>query len=635
MDQVTFENQVREALAACRRNVASFVERPSQGFSKDLADYDALFAPLSRLGGRISLYVRAHPEPAMREVCTQFEQELSELQTEVSLDRELYKRLQELKPTEEASLQERRLLAHALRDFKRAGVDRDEATRERLRELQQEMVVVGQEFNINIIQASTEFCIEAGHAGLAGLPEDFIAAHPEREDGSVVISTDAVDRIPFMTYAEDDELRRRYLYVCSNLAREVNPPVLRRLLELRHEMATLLGYAHWADYVTEDKMVKSALAAGDFLKRVIASVAPRSAQDFEALLEEKRRTQPGASEVFEWESAFLAERVKRRLFAYDSQEARPYLAYDKVRDGILEVSASLYGVSFVEVLDADVWHASVQCFDMLDGEEPIARFYLDMHPRADKFKHGAMFPLISGPSGGLPEGALMCNFPEPSASDPGLLQHSEVTTFFHEFGHLLHQLFAGHQSRFGFSGIACEFDFVEVPSQMYEEWARDPGILARFAHHHQSGEPIPEELVQRMRAASSFGLGLGTMRQMVFASLSLAYYDRDPAQVDLEAMMIETKARLVSISQQEDTHFYASFGHLNGYSAIYYTYMWSLVISKDFLGRFEPDLLSTEVASEYRAKVLEQGGAKDAEEMVEDFLGRPYAFEAFERYLQE
>ena len=633
MEQETFGSRVQPALEQCRQNVAGFIAETGRSFAEDLTDFDALFAPLGLKAGRISLYARAHPDESMRELCMKFEQELGQLQTEVSLNRELYQRLQGMEPGAQASPRELRMLEHALREFRRSGVDQDEATRTRIRELQEEMLTVGQEFGVNIIQASTEFVIEAGHDGLAGLPEDFIAAHPEREDGSVAISTDPVDRMPFMTYAHDSELRRRYLFVCSNLACDKNPPVLQRLLELRHELAQLLGYAHWADYVTEEKMVKSAQAAGAFIERVIDCVAPRSKRDYEDLLAEKRLTEPDTRQVFEWETAYLAETVKRRLHSYDSQQVRPYFAYQKVRDGILALSAELYGIEFSKQTDADLWHDSVECYELLDGGETIARLYLDMHPRADKYKHGAMFPLSSGPTGDVPEGALMCNFSEPSEQDPALMQHGDVVTFFHEFGHLLHQLFAGRQPDFAFSGIACEFDFVEVPSQMFEEWAHDHASLARFARHHETGEPIPAELVKRMRAAAGFGRGLGTMRQLVFASLSLAYYDRDPAQVDLQGMMRATKARLVPIPQQEDTHFYASFGHLNGYSAVYYTYMWSLVIAKDFFGRFEHDLLDAEVARDYRKKVLEQGGAKDATEMVQDFLGRPYAFDAFERYL--
>jgi thimet oligopeptidase len=197
----------------------------------------------------------------------------------------------------------------------------------------------------------------------------------------------------------------------------------------------------------------------------------------------------------------------------------------------------------------------------------------------------------------------------------------------------LHHLFAGRQRYLAFAGIATEWDFVETPSQLYEEWAWDTGVLQRFARHHQSGEPIPDELVARMRAADEYGKGLHVAQQMFFARFSLELYDRDPAGFDPTAHMVALKTAMLPFPHEAGTHFLASFGHLNGYSAIYYTYMWSLVIAKDILGRFEGGLMDQGEARRYRAAILAQGGAKDAAELVRDYLGRDYATEAFERWL--
>ena len=381
-------------------------------------------------------------------------------------------------------------------------------------------------------------------------------------------------------------------------------------------------------------MVTSARDVRAFLDRVVDLVRPRALAEYEELLEEKRALDPGATTVEEGDRLYLTERVKARRHGFDSQEARPYFAYARVMEGVLGTSAALYGVEFRRREDVPLWHPAVRCYDVLDGGEVVARFYLDMHPRDNKFKHAAMFHMAEGVRGEtLPEACLVCNFPEPRGSDPGLMLHDQVTTFFHEFGHLLHHLFGGGQRFARFSGIATESDFVEVPSQMFEEWAWSHDVLKTFALHHETGEPIPAEMVARMRAAEEYGKALHVLQQMFYARFSLACYDRDPAGLDSTAEMMRLKREMLPIPHAEGSYLNASFGHLHGYSAMYYTYMWSLVIAKDLFTRFEDDLMSTATANEYRSAVLGPGGSKDARELVRDFLGREYGFDAFEGWL--
>jgi len=263
-------------------------------------------------------------------------------------------------------------------------------------------------------------------------------------------------------------------------------------------------------------------------------------------------------------------------------------------------------------------------------------FYLDMFPRDGKFKHAAMFQIYAGVEGEavrLPEAALVCNFPEPTADDPALLLHDQVTTLFHEFGHLLHHLFSVHAFH-GFAGISCEWDFVEVPSQLYEEWAWSVRVLQEFALHHETKEPIPAELVERLRAADEYGKGLGVMGQMLYALFSLSLYDRDPSGIDPGELMGEMQKELTFYEKVPGTAMHAAFGHLHSYSAGYYTYMWSLVISKDFFGQFDGDLMDPGIARRYRQEVLAQGGSEDAAQMVRSFLGREAGFEAWESWLK-
>ena len=631
----SFQREVRarltEARAALTRFRALGLGKP---FEEVVAAFDRIGWPLNGVGGRVGLFSAVHPDPALRDAAEELERELSSFGTELSLSREAYDRLAALRSADAPDDTARRFLEHALRDYRRSGVDRDEAVRVRVRELQEELVRIGQEFDRNIVLDVRRLEFEDGAAALEGLPADFVRAHPPGPNGAVTITTDPPDYLPFMTFARRGDLRERLQREYANRAWPQNGAVLDQLLAKRYELATLLGYPSWAAYVTEDKMVRSAEAAQAFVTRVAKLAEPRMRVEHEELLAAKRLEEPGADTIFEWERLYWVERVKRAKHHFDSQEARVYLPFEAVLGGVLETSSRLYGITFRRVEQPDVWHASVRCYELLEGERVVALAYFDMHPRPGKFKHAALFDIATGVGDMLPAACLVCNFPEPTVDDPALMLHDQVTTVFHEVGHMLHHLFASDSRYLRFGGIATEWDFVEVPSQMYEEWAWDHGVLQRFAKHHETGEPVPEELVTRMRAADEYGKALQVALQMFYASFALALYDGDPRGLDTTAVMKQLKARMVPYPHTEGTHFQASFGHLHGYSAMYYTYMWSLVIAKDVFSSFGGDLLDPATADRYRRTVLSRGGLEDASELVAKFLGRDYEFAAYQQWLE-
>ena len=311
----------------------------------------------------------------------------------------------------------------------------------------------------------------------------------------------------------------------------------------------------------------------------------------------------------------------------DAQQVRAYFDFRKVRAGLLSVTGDLFGLTYEPVPDASVWHEEVACYDVFSAGEPLGRIYLDLHPRAGKYSHAAQFSLVEGVEGRqLPEGALVCNFPR------GLMEHDDVVTLFHEFGHLVHHLLGGHHDWVRFSGVATEWDFVEAPSQLLEEWAWDPHVLASFATD-ASGLPIPPELVARMRAGEEFGKGYLARTQMFYAALS--YYLHHDVPADRTAAMRELQSRYDLFGYIPDTHMQAGFGHLQGYSSGYYTYMWSLVIAKDLFSAFDREaMFDTTVSYRYRDRILAPGGSRDAAGLVTDFLGRPYSFDAFRAWLE-
>ena len=467
---------------------------------------------------------------------------------------------------------------------------------------------------------------------LAGLPQDYINAHPPDEDGKITITTDYPDYFPFMTYAQSDDHRKELSRLFSQRAHPQNMAVLDKLVNKRHELANLLGYDSYAEMVTVDKMIRNPEAAQTFIDRVTQVAEEPMKKDVSLILKRLQQIDPDATEVGAWQRSYLQNLVRQEQFEYDTQEARQYFAYDKVREGLLEITGGLFGVSY-QPIKTNTWHPSVESYEVWSNEKLIGRIYLDMHPREGKFKHAGMFGLTPGvPGTNVPEAALLCNFPGGDGT-PGLMQHSQVSTFFHEFGHIMDYVLGGKHTWIPLSGMAMEWDFVEVASNLLQEWIWDTDILRSFATN-EAGKPIPAELVAKMRAARNFGLALWSRGQMGYAAISLNLYSRDPEGLDTDELVRGIMDKYYPLTLLDDTHMQCNFGHLYGYSATYYTYMWSQVIASDLFSEFEKGgIMNAAISMRLRETILEPGGAKPAEELVRDFLGRDYNFDAFARWL--
>jgi thimet oligopeptidase len=594
-----------------------------------------LYMNLDAAGSENSLFESVHPDKSVRKAAEAGSQDVSAYATKLSLDRVVFDAIQavDLSEADEAT---RYAVEKDLRSYRRAGVDKSAEVRGRIEALNKEIVELGQAFDRNIAEDIREITL-VSPSQLAGLPQDYIDAHPPEADGLIRINTTYPDYIPFMRYAEDGQLRHELYLKYTNRAYPDNLDLLESLIKNRDEKAKLLGYSNWADYITEDKMIGSAQNAADFIERIADVSRASAARDYAVLLERKRKDFPGADHVADWEKGYFTDKVKSEQYSFDSQEARPYFAFERVRKGIFDVTARLFAVRYEQVQGLELWDEDVTAWDIFDGDEQLGRFFLDMHPRPDKYGHAAQFGYRSGIAGKrLPQATLVCNFPNPRTSADGvaLMDFGQVSTFFHEFGHLLHTLFAGHRRWAINTGISNEWDFVEAPSQMLEEWLYDAETLQSFARHHETDEPIPESMIAKIRAASDFGKGMNTAHQAFYGALSFNCYNRDAATIDTNALVKELQARYTPFRYVDGAHFQCNFGHLNGYSAIYYTYKWSEVIAKDMFSRFEMDgVLNVETARQYRERVLAPGSSKPAAELVKDFLGRDYAFEAFQRWL--
>jgi thimet oligopeptidase len=609
-----------------------------------LVRYNELLTAASTSNALAGLMSEVHPDEAIRDAARECEQEVARFYSDLALDREMYDTLAAV-DVSGADADTRRFVAHTLRDYRRAGVDKPPEVRARLKKIDKELTKLGQSFSKNISEDVRAIEVTSA-ARLAGLPADFIAAHPADAGGKIRITTDYPDYNPFMTYAADDELRRQLYVAFRSRGDQHNEATLRDILKLRAEKAALLGFANWADYITADKMIGSGKSAAEFIDKVWKLAAPRADEDYQELLRQLKAATPrgpAPAAVADWQKTWLENLVKKERYEVDASVVRQYFPYDRVLAGLLEITSEIFELAYVGVPDAERWHPSVVVYDVVRGATKLGRIYLDMHPRDGKYKHAAQFPLKDGVRGvQLPEGVLVCNFPvaeRATSARPGsagLMEHEDVVTMFHEFGHLMHHVLGGHQAWITQSGVSTEWDFVEAPSQMFEEWAWRYDTLARFARHHETGAVIPQSLVDKMRRADKFGLGTATVQQIFYAAISLGFHCSDADALDQLAEVQRLQKRYTPFAYVPGTRFHASFGHLVGYSAMYYTYQWSLVIAKDLLTPFEATgLMATEVTYAYRDKVLVPGGSRDAAELVHSFLGRHYDFRAYERFLLE
>jgi len=641
-DTVTREHDSREAspwMQNCETDIAQIKEQLSTLESlKGPYTVDSVLTPLNDIEIRIndgaslaSLMENVHPNEAIRDNANKCSALYADLATQLNLSRDLYKVVSGVE-SEDLPADTRRYLDLTLQTFKLSGVDRDHQTRDRIRELNDRITKLGQEFDKNILEDVRY--IEVPAADLHGLPADFIDSKTVDESGNIQLSTRYVDTIPVYTYAHSDQVREMLRQQDRSRGYPQNEEVLKALLEARHELATLLGFANFADLITSDKMIGSADNALSFIERIHGMAEPVAEHDRQELLARLQQIDPDASTVQRWQVNYLEEQIRREQYNIDATELRRYFSYSKVQQGIFGLVEHLFDVD-IRSWDTPTWHESVKAYEMYSEGRLVGRFYLDMHPREGKYQHAAAFSYKTGINGQQqPVSALVCNFS--GGDDPGApMEYRQVRTFLHEFGHLLHSLFGGHQRWARLSGIATERDFVEAPSQMLEEWMYDVETLQSFAKNN-AGEPIPAKLVESLDAARHFGEGSATSVQMYYAALSLEYHRLDPSTFNLTDKMLELEAEYSPYPHQQQTYFYANLGHLNGYSAIYYTYMWSNVIAKDMFSKFkQAGLRDRATARAYRDAILVPGGSKPASELVADFLERPYSFQAFSTNLRQ
>lgn len=598
--------------------------------AKTMRAYDALYLVLDAAASDAALVAEVAADGARREAARACQARAADAATEISLSPIIYRRLKAV-PAAKLDDTGRYILTRTLAAYERGGAAADDATRARITALQSKITADSIAFDANIANGRETFAVAP--AELAGLPADFIAAHKPGPGGLVTLSTDYPDQAPVMSYAAVPSLRVSMAMASGTRAWPANDIVLRRLFTARDALAHELGRADFATLALEDKMVNTPAKAHALLDQIAVAAEPAARRDYGRILTRLQAIDPAATAVAQTNSAYVQQLIRKESYNVDPQEVRRYFAFDNVQKGIFQLTQDLFGVT-VRPWQTPVWDTSVQAFEMVDGGKVIGRFYLDLHPRPGKYTHANTAPIRFGIAGrAIPVAALVTNFPAGDHST-GLMEHRDVETFLHEYGHLLHDIFAGNVGWELANLNNLEWDFIEAPSQMLENWVWDYDTLKRFAVN-KDGKTIPKELVERMDRARYFGEAMGDRRGLGLSNVSLTYH-AGPPPADLTAAFAAAHDRYALVPTLPGTHTQDSFGHLSDYSAFYYTYTWSKLISTDLYTVFAANgLRDPATARRYRELVLAPGGSKPAAKLVSDFLGRPVSVDAYRARLQQ
>ena len=531
-----------------------------------------------------------------------------------------------------------RLVEKTLADFKRSGLDLPPAGREKLKAMRQKLVELSNDFAKEV--AETKDYAFFTPAQMAGVPEDMLKRLP-REGGGYRVSLDYPDYFPFMENARDPAARRVLQTKFDSRGGEANKKRLAEILRLRDEAARLLGYRNHAEYVLEDRMASSPEEVSRFLAGLREKLYRKGRPELRELIalkkaEEGRRSD-GMLDAWDWR--YYHNQLMKQRYQVDKQKIREYFPTDLVVDQMLKIYQEVLGLRFTETAPAAAWHPDVKQFEIADARTgvKIGRFFMDLYPREGKYKHAAAFSLIQGrqlPDGSYqrPASAIVANFDKPTPQRPSLLPHSDVETLFHEFGHIMHQTLTRAKYQ-RFSGSSVARDFVEAPSQMFQNWVWKKAVLDRVSGHYQDrAKKLPPEMIAKLLAAKQADSGLVYLRQNFIAS-----YDMDlhtaATPPDSTALYGKLMREITLIPMTPGTMPEAGFTHItDGYDAGYYGYLWSEVYALDAFARFvDEGLLSPKVGREFRRAVLEPGGSRDEAESLRAFLGRAPNDEAFLR----
>jgi thimet oligopeptidase len=584
-------------------------------------------------GGYGPFLMHCHPDKDVRDAGAAAQEALDKWSSDLVFRREIFDAVSHVDEDRLDGLPARSL-GEWQRDLRRAGHELPKDARDELQRLRTRLIELEVGFSKNIAEFTDG--IEIALDDTDGLPTSFIESLSEgTAPGTVRVSLDYPEYQPFMQQAANRESRRALQYRFYNQAVAVNRPLLEEAIGVRSNIADLLGFDTWADHQMELKMadLERVEALYDSVVPGLTKKATEEKAELQALLE---LDEPGAV-LSAWDWAYYDTQQARTDFGVDQNEVAEYFPLEDAVAGMFDITGTVLGIRYEEVDDVATWHEDVRTYRIVDSTttEAIAVFFLDLHPRKGKFTHAACWPLQHGQrladgSYRTPYAAVLANFTKPTPTSPSLLRHDEVVTLFHEFGHVLHDTLTTVDIA-RFAGANTEWDFVEAPSQIMENWTWNADVLQRFAKHHKTGDPLPEDLVDGLIQLRDHNIALKLLRQCYYGRLDLDYHTSGP-DPDLDA--IDRSAHeLTQLPFHDETFLAAGFGHLMGsYDAGYYGYLWAMVFGDDMFSVFaEEGVLSSAVGRRYREEVLSKGRSRDAMDHLRAFLGREPNADAFMR----
>jgi thimet oligopeptidase len=636
--------QIGEQFAAARTGmdaaVAKIVALPPEArtFENTVKALETASAVFSEQTQNLTFLGYVSPNPEVAAAAQALEVEAGKYNIALWSRPELYQAVKSFADKKETlDPKDARLLEAMMRGFKGSGHGLDAAAKDRLQKVQERLSELASVFESNINKDNGFMDMTAEQ--LKGLPDDFIQGLQRTDEGKYRVTLKTPDYMPFMKYSEDSEARKQLQLKYANRAVE-NLPLLSEALKLRDESAKILGYKSYPDLALDGRMAENPQKVWDFLNGLWPILRVQGEKELGALLELKKQDDPSATKINSWELGYYSNKLRKAKYDLDNEEVKKYFPVEKVVAGTMQVYQKVLGVTFTEVPNADKWHPEVQLYrinDAQDGRE-IGYFYLDLFPREGKYSHAAAFTIVQGrelEEGGYrkPVSAMVANLSKSVPGQPSLMPHADVETFFHEFGHLMHQTLTKAKYA-SFAGSATAQDFVEAPSQMLENFVWQREVLDMISGRYDTGEKLPDELFQKMLKTRNFNNGLSYLTQLAYAMIDMVYHTAVPQET---TRIFNQMMELIGLMPvQPGTHSEASFGHLmGGYGAGYYGYLWSEVFADDIFTRFAKEgLFNPAVGMAWRTEVLERGSERPEIDSLRAFLGREPSNEAFMKKMQ-
>lgn len=645
-----YEPAIREGMRIEDEEIKAITDNPEPPtFSNTVLALERAGQLLDRVTTVLFNLMSAETCDEMEAIAEKMMPELSEHSNNISLNEKLFERIKCVYTQRESlnlTPEERRLLEKTYDGFIRNGANLSDADKETFRKLSMELSTLTLRFSQNHLKETNKYeLVLTSEAELEGLPESIIeaATHTAKEKGKEgwIITLQAPSYVPFMKYSSNRNLRKElymaYNTQCTHRDELDNTDIVKLLVNLRMELAQLLGFTDYADYVLRKRMAENSEHVYQLLNQLLDAYTPtahKEVAEIEALAQEMEGKD---FRLMPWDFSYYAEKLKNKKFNLDEEALRPYFELSKVKEGVFGLATRLYGITFRENKDIPVYHPDVQAYEVFDKDGSyLAVLYTDFHPRAGK-RSGAWMTeykeqwIDENGNNSRPHVSVTMNFTKPTAEKPALLTFSEVTTFLHEFGHALHGMFANTHFQ-SMSGTNVYWDFVELPSQIMENFAVEKDFLNTFARHYQTNEPIPEELVKRIVDASNFNVAYACLRQVSFGLLDMAWYTRRTAfDGDVKEYEKASWTRAQILPQIDETCMSVQFGHImsGGYSAGYYSYKWAEVLDADAFSVFkEKGIFNTEVAQSFRDNILSKGGTEHPMTLYKRFRGQEPTIDA-------